>query len=63
MTPKERRLERCRLEGAVHAASDAVWRETGRFKLNLDEIIALYPDHDAVKTLLHARAAVEDFEG
>lgn len=62
MTPKEHAVERMRLAGAVHAASDGVYRITGRTDQSLNEIIALYPENEAVKSLLDARKAVVDFE-
>jgi hypothetical protein len=64
MTPRERALARQQLVGQLHAAADAVHRLTGRTDQHLDEIVALYPHHEAVKALEAARAALRaDVDG
>lgn len=51
---------RAELEGAVHAASDALHRLTGRTDQSLQQIAALYPDHAVTVAW---RKATDEFKG
>ena len=52
--------KRQELQGAVHAASDAVHRITGRTDQTLLQLSELYPTHPAVLALAKAQQVLKD---
>ena len=49
-----------KMEGQLHAASDAVFRITGRTDQHLADIIADNPDHPDVKVYQTIKAAFDE---